>query len=253
MSQPSDKNRKVKPRKLKLVARNPGKIKAALRSWVKASDKVEADPLGLDNAPQWVENAWIEVTKCVMPGRRMPSGGELNMETLGGFFGRLQAFTKLYQGEIPVTPAVEEEAKQLVEEAARAPKPPGHKARLKKMTRDFSNRLDATEQKIPQIMAAVYASSHEDALIFQKAYLAGLNIQPHELETPVAFQRHTKIFGYLARHWKRFAKCQSVADVYYDLCETLGFKEVGSLKTFEERIARKIGMKFRGRGRPKGT
>ena len=46
-------------------------------------------------------------------------------------------------------------------------------------------------------------------------------------------------------------KIRSVGRVHRVLCQALGEKNVGSLKTFENRIAGKIGMKFGARGRPR--
>ena len=51
--------KKIKQDKIKLVAKQPSKIKAALQSFVTASDQVHSDPLGLDEVPPWVEKAWL--------------------------------------------------------------------------------------------------------------------------------------------------------------------------------------------------
>jgi len=54
----------------------------------------------------------------------------------------------------------------------------------------------------------------------------------------------------LGTQWRSFSKCRSVAEVHRKLCKDLGEKQVGSLKTFENRVAKKIGMKFGRAGRP---
>ena len=45
----------IKKQKIMLIAKKPRKIKAALKAWAESSDKVDSDPLKLDEAPQWVE------------------------------------------------------------------------------------------------------------------------------------------------------------------------------------------------------
>ena len=108
----------VKENEIKLIAKNPRKIKAALTAWAAASDKVNSDPMELDDAPQWVENAWVEVVKVVLPGNRLPTSGEWDMELLGELLGRLQAFGRLYSGEISMGPEVKAEFDRLQKFAA---------------------------------------------------------------------------------------------------------------------------------------
>ena len=77
-----------------------------------------------------------------------------------------------------------------------------------------------------------------------------MKLSPDELSTGRTFQRHTRTFWVLGVIWPAFAKCQSVAEVHRILCQAVGEKQVGSLKFFENKIAKKIGMKFRRSGRP---
>ena len=96
----------IKQQKIKLNAKKPHRIKAALIAWASASEKVDTDPFQLDKAPIWAENALAEVVKVVLPGKRLPTAGEWDLELVGELFGRLQAFVKLYGGEIPMGPEV---------------------------------------------------------------------------------------------------------------------------------------------------
>ena len=253
MPKPSAKPKAAKPKKIKLVAKNVRPLKAAIDAWVQASEKTDCDALNLEGAPVWAENALAEMTKVVLPGKRLPTQGECDAEFIGELIGRQNAFAKLMGGEIPMSAEMQADLENLKKRDEAQPKTPKIAARKKMLAKDFLNMIDANDQAIPALMAAMFASSHEDALKFQKGLLRGMNLVAEELDAGKIFQRHTRIFWVLGMQWQCFSKCNSVADVYYDLCEKIGFKEVGSLKTFEERIARKIGMKFRGRGRPKGT
>jgi hypothetical protein len=249
MSKPSRKIKTLKPQKIRLVAKHPRKIKAVLKSWVEASDKVDSDPLKLDEAPAWVEKALAEVAKVVMPGNRLPTTGEVDMELIGEFFGRLQAFGKVYDGEIPLGPEAQAEYDRLQKFLAKQPQSPERTAREKASVKDLQVRMGALEQSIPDLMNAVFGSSHEDALKFQKGLLRGMNLSPDELVTANVFERHTRTFWVLASHWRIWVTCKSVREVYNHLCKAVGEGKIGSFKTFEKLCA-EIGFKLRGRGRP---
>ena len=68
-----------KPQKIKLMAKNPRKIRTALKSWSVAWNKVDSDPMKLDEAPPWVEKALNEVVKTFMPSKWLPTEGELDI------------------------------------------------------------------------------------------------------------------------------------------------------------------------------
>ena len=235
---------------IKLKAKKPKKIKAVLKAWAASSDKVDSDPLKLDEAPQWAENALVEVVKVVMPGKKLPAAGEWDMELVGELMGRLQAFGKLYGGEIPMGPEQQAELDRLEKFAASQPKSKERTGREKMVLQDLQAMMEATNQAIPNLTGAALDSSHEDALKFQKGLLRGMTLAPDELTAGRIFQRHTKTFWMLGLLWPLFSKCRSVAEVHRILCQAVGEKQVGSLKTFENRVAKKIGMKFGAAGRP---
>lgn len=240
-----------KTSRLKLVAKRPQKLKAALKAWGSASDKICADPFGLDGAPRWAEKALVEVVRIVMPRRKLPDDGEWDAEIIGEIFGRLLAFGKLYSGEIPLGAEMTAECERLKELAARQPQSRERTVREKRFVEDLRTRIMATEMAIPELVKAVLASSHEDCVKFQRGFVRGMNVQGDDLAASRTFLRHTRIFWILGTKWKAFSKFRSVAQVHRVLCQALGEKNVGSLKTFESRIAGKIGMKLGQRGRPR--
>ena len=81
--------------------------------------------------------------------------------------------------------------------------------------------------------------------------MRGMNLEPDELAGGKTFQRHTRTFWVLGTGWRLFAKCRSVGEVHRKLCAEIGEAKIGSLKTFENRVAKKIGMKFGRSGRPR--
>ena len=252
MSQPTAKNKTVESKKLKLIAKRPRKIKLALKSWFEASDKVDSDPLELNGAPPWVENAWAEVVKVLLPGNRLPTVGEWDMELLGEFMGRLQAFGKLHVGEIPMGPKVQAENDRFQKFEASQPQSPERTAKEKVLARDLRARVAAVQESIPDVMKAAFGSSHADSEKYQRGLARGLKLSPDELITANVFERHTRTFWALANYWRVWVKCKSVREIYNHLCKAVGSKEIGSYKTFEIHVVKKIGLKVRGRGRPAG-
>jgi hypothetical protein len=253
MSQPPGKLRQPKAGQLKLVAKNPRKVKIALKSWIEASDKVDSDPMGLDAAPPWVERAWAEVLKVIMPSNRLPMSGEVDLEMLGELFGRMQALSKLYSGEIPLTPEVQTEWERCQQHLASQPQTPESKANGEVLARDFQTRVGAVQPSIPHLVNAALASSHEDSLKFQTGLLRGMNLSSDDLLSANVFERHTRTFYVLALMWRFWVTCKSLHEVHQHLCKSMGEKKIGGFKTFENRVAKKIGLKVRGRGRPCGN
>lgn len=249
MSQPSGKKKKPKADKIKLVAKRPRKIRAALRSLADASDKADYDVLELDEAPPWVDKALAEVAKVALPGNRLPTTGEMDMDLIGELLGRQHVFGKLFNGEIPLGPEAQAEYDRLQKFAASQPKTPEKIANVKRFVKDIQNRMAAVQEGIPNIMNAALGSSHEDALKFNQGLQRGMNLAPDELVTLNVFERHTRTYYVLAANWRFWMTCESLPRVYDLLCQAVGAEKIGSFKAFEK-LCGKIGFSVRGRGRP---
>lgn len=248
MSPPTPK--KTESKQIKLIAKDPRKLKAAIQAWVVSAEKTDCDPLRLKVAPAWAENALAEAVKITLPGKRLPTKGECDAEFIGELAGRQRAFAKLFSGEIPLSPQMQADIGKIEKQAASLPPTPERKARAKLVAKDFLNMVDANDQAIPQLMAAALASSHEDAVKFQRGLLRGMSLAAEELDAGKIKQRHTQTFWVLGLRWRKYYRCRSVAEVHRKLCAEFGEKKIGSLKTFESRVAKKIGMKFGRAGRP---
>jgi len=252
MSQRPGKTETSKAPKLKLTAAKPRSIKAVLKAWGDASDRVDSDPLELDSAPVWVEKAWVEVVKVLLPGNRLPADGAWDLELVGELMGRLQAFGRLYAGEIVMGPEVQAEHDRFQSFVDSLPRSPERTAREKMLAHDMNARVEAVQESIPVVMKAALASSHDDSVKFQKGLSRGLNLSQDELISVNVFERHTRTFYVLALFWRAWVKCKSLREVYDHLCKAVGEKQIGGFKTFEKRVAGKIGFAIRGRGRPPG-
>jgi hypothetical protein len=236
---------------IQLKADNPPKVRNALEEWVAAAEKLNPDPLGIAEAPPWVEKALAEVVKTVLPGRKLPVPGEWDMELIAEFLGRTEAIGRAFNGEISSAPDLKKSLALIANQLGSQTDTP---VMLKQeMAHDFRANLEAIQQGIPVFMKGALDSSHTDALKFNQGLSDGMELDPAEMTDGQIMQRHTKTFLTLALQWRRFSECESVAEIHRILCKELGGLTVESLKTFEERVAKKIGLKVRESGRPPGT
>lgn len=148
-------------------------------------------------------------------------------------------------------PEVKGEWDRLQARAYALPETPELTIRKQALGIDLATKFAAVGESIPQMMEAALASSHEDALKFQKGLMRGMTLGPDDLITGRTFQRHTRTFWVIAVMWRTFSKCQSVAEVHRILCQAVGEDKVGDYKTFETRVVKVIGMKLSDSGRPK--
>ena len=250
MPQPPVKNKKAKPEKIKLVAKNPRPMKAAIKAWVASSEKTDCDPLNMNGAPAWAEKALAEGVKIILPSQKLPTKGECDPEFIGELVGRQQALARLFCGEIPMGAEMQTDVEQIMKHAAALPKTPALAVKIKSIERDLANMMNANDQAIPALMAAALGSSHQDSLKFQRGLIRGMNLVGEELESGKIMQRNTQVFLELGLHWRNYYRCRSVAEVHRKLCAGMGEKNVCTLKHFEGRVAKKIGMKFGPAGCP---
>lgn len=235
--------KKGRPTKRRREKVNP--IVNVLRDWAEASGKNESDFLGLDNAPEWVLNAWVECCKIVFPGG-LPLDNKWDAESVGILFGRLWGLKNLYAGQVPLGLETQGELAKL--EAAARGKPP--LANAAAIETDFLTKFKATDEAIPLAASAATSASYKDALSFQKGLARGMEIGPEELATSRTFERHTRTYFVLGLFWRFWSTRRSLTEVYEILCKAVGETRVGSFKTFEK-VCRKIGFSVRGRGRPR--
>lgn len=225
-----------------------GWVKEIFRKWADAAGKNDSDPLKIKEAPEWVFNSYVECAKVVFP-HGWPPAEKWDTEFLGEFLGRYSSLARLFAGEIPLGPETRADVEKLKAMIAGRPAPKNFKAVVK----DCETIFDATENMIPVATAMAGDATYEEMIAFQRGLQRGLEIKPEEMATSRAIRRHTRTFLLLALFWKHWVKCRSVREIYEHLCKAIGEKTVGNFKTFEIHVVKKIGLKFRGRGRPKAA
>jgi hypothetical protein len=223
-------------------------VKDVFRKWAEGAGENDCDPLRIKDAPEWVFNAYVELAKACFPSGWLPAE-KWDAEFLGEFLGRYYSLEQLFAGEVPLGPETKGDVEKLEAMIAGQPVPKN----LREIEKDFETISTATSEAIPLATAMAAESSYSEALNFQKGLRRGIEIGPEELATSRGFRRHSRTFWVLALYWRHWAKCRSVREVYDHLCKAVGEQKIGSFKTFEIHVAKKIGLKFRGRGRPKAV
>jgi len=226
-------------------AKNADWFKEVFKEWADVVEKSDTDLLRINEAPEWVLNAYVECLSVVFPSG-MPSPEKWDARFTGEFFGRCYAFEKLFSGEVALGPEITAELNEILARAKAAPKPQN----LKLIEKDVAAKFEATRNVLPFASAAATACSYKDAIEFQSGLARGMNIEPEELASSRSLRRHTRTYWVLASMWRVWVKCKSLREVYGYLCQAVGEQRVGSFKTFEK-LCKKIGFKLRGRGRPK--
>lgn len=243
---------KRKPDNIRVEAKSPKPAGKAIKQWVDNSQTEMPNLFGLDDAPDWATNALAEVVRLVLPGKKLPTSGEWELAFMGEMMGRLQAFSAIWSGEIAPNAEMLADAERLEKVAVKLqPDHAKRQAKEKAIIRDLQVKINALGQAILQMLATNLALSHNDLIKFQTGFQRGLAINIEDFKAGIIYQRYTKIFWVIGLQWQRWVKCRSVAEVHRILCAELGEKQVGSLKAFENRVAKVIGMRFGSSGRPK--
>lgn len=237
-----------KPRKAKLRSAKRTWVESMLETWADAAGKNDCDMLGIDEAPEWVFNALIECSKIVFPGG-LPPRKKWDAEFLGIFLGRINALGRLLGGEVPLGPETKADMEKITALVKNQPPPKN----LKAMTKDVATCFDETRKAISIATAKASYLGYAEERDFHKGLQRGIQIGPDELATSGTFQRHTRTFWILALYWRWWVRCRSVREIYDHLCKAVGEEKIGSFKTFENHVAKKIGLKIRGRGRPRAA
>jgi hypothetical protein len=239
--------RRKKTQATKAKSKKTDWVTDVLGGFAEAAEKNDCDALGINDAPEWVLNAWAECCKIVFPGG-LPSIDKWDGKFLGELLGRFYGLQSLYAGEIPLGPETQAEIEKMEAAAKNLPPVKNPKA----LEKDLKTKFSAVHEAIPLATAAATSASYKDAMSFQKGLARGIEIKPDELATSRTFERHTRTYYVLALYWRFWVTCKSLREVHRHLCKAVGEQKIGSFKTFEK-VCKRIKFKLRGRGRPKAA
>jgi hypothetical protein len=206
------------------------------------------DLLNLSDAPDWVWNALEQVSLVLVPGG-VSTRENWDAAFLGELLGRLHGLEMMLSGQVPLGPETTAELEMPLQRAVGKLK----RGDVKKMEKDFAAVVEATQNAIAAATTAAIRAPHHEKMAFHKALSKGMDIQPDDFATSRTLRRHTRTFLVLAIYWRNWVKCRSVREVYDHLCKSVGEHRIGSFKTFENHVVKKIGFKVRESGRSKSA
>jgi hypothetical protein len=239
---------KKNPRKLKPKARKRNWVDNVFGIWADAAGRNDGDPMKINDAPEWVLNAYTECVKIIFPGG-LPPRERWNAEFAGCFLGRMHALERLFAGEVALGPETEADLERIKSVVEKQPPPKNFKTFWRKFERNMDTNFKATRETIPLATAIAGASTYADARDFQRGLMRGMDLKPDDLATSRTFQRNTRTYWVLALMWRTWMKCKSLREIHDYLCKGVGENRIGNFKTFEK-LCKKIGLRLRGRGRP---
>ena len=221
-------------------------------SWVKeALNKLEsledhpAQELFLPKgAPDWLDNIYLEFSKLVYPGKPFSKRKkEWSPTDLGAFLGRHYAMGALVEGQIPLGPKTEAELAQ-----------PKIAALAHSLLEGANAQRGSFLSLVSEVCATALQRPHAEALAFFKAFARGAEIKPDAFASEYRLTRTIRIYAVLWTIWPviqmRPDLVPSVGALYRLLLRGIPEKDLGDFKNFEQ-LCRKIGLKLRGRGRPR--
>jgi hypothetical protein len=192
-------------------------VKERLEAWADAAEKNDADLLGINSAPEWVLNAYIEVAKTVFPGG-LPARNKWDAEFLGRFLGRLHALVKLYSGEVPLCPESQAELDALKAKIETQPPPKNFKAKAK----DVETMFNASNEAIAEATAVAVDMPYEEGIKFHEGLARGMKIEPDEMTAARMFHTNTRLYLALAKSWRAVMNCRSLKHLHTILCDAVG-------------------------------
>lgn len=191
------------------------------------------------NAPAWVENATREFIKALFPLAADNIATINTPAALGGLLGhQIAAFNELTEGI--------EKAGGLPVGVVRVMMPRGGFK-----TEDVTAcdaYVSALVETMKRAAGRAIEANYGECCEFFSAFAKGMTLGPKNTE-----RTNTRLLLFLAMAWREIEKLPSVGEVYRTLSSTEGGKRlVGPLPRFEK-LCFRIGLKLKGRGRPKSS
>jgi hypothetical protein len=243
------------------MPKQPDETGREAEAWVKTIleklEGLEIDPaaelLLPDSAPAWVVNIYVELCKLSYPRNVLSKAkGKWTSADLGALLGRHYALGKLVKGEVPLGPKTEAELTS-------APVPLQVQAKVDvavagMFEQALDSQIPASQKLLLEAVALAAEQPYPEALAFFKGLARGAEIKPDEFASAYTLTRTHRIYAGLLVLWPAMGaypdKFPSIAAVYRLFLQRIPEKDLGDFKSFEQ-ACRKIGLKLRGRGRPK--
>jgi len=203
-----------------------------------------ADRILPDDAPAWVNQLGVVLLRSLLPGVKLRRDSGTNSEFLGAMTAKavVAMHLKTGQASLPPKTLAEIDAYIRAKKLGRT-----ERARLAEGILREIDELVAMVEEIMPLVAQLEASEQER---FFKAYHRALN-RGIEMLDPAQVPVGDKIVQTLFFHWRTFARLESVAEVHRLLAAIFTKQGLVISKDRIAKLCRVIGLRYRGRGRPR--
>jgi len=202
--------------------------------------------------PDWVCKLCPTLFGISHPGLNFRHVKKWTARDLGQFLGRQSALAGLIWDEVPLSPRVRQERDAWIDSEAAKLKSNSKLANslkqdaigMLKWRPVFKNFLD-------EILASARSRPYPESSAFLEAFGKANVIKPDDLATEKAMGVGERIAYVMVLFWRPISKLESVAQLHKLLSDAA--KPMGIVITLKrvEKLCYRIGLKFKGRGRPK--
>lgn len=203
--------------------------------------------------PQWVVNLWPVLLSVSHPGLKVKRVKKWTARDLGQFLGRQSALEGLLWDEIPLSPRVREETERWIDsQTDKLRSSPNLAIALTRDLNGLQKWRPVFRKFIDETLASARTRPYLESSMFLEAFGKANVIKPDDLATERTIGVGERIAYVMIMLWRPISKMESIAQIHQMLSKAA--KPVGIVITLKrvEKLCQRIGLKFKGRGRPKG-
>lgn len=206
----------------------------------------------IDESPPWVKKLWKVILNVSHPGLNVQGAKNWTTKDLGQFLGRQCALEGVIWNEVPLSPRVEREKKKWLEHQAEVLKAAHELAKAYEVnTPEMKKWRPIFKRFIDETFADARRLPYQESSAFLLAFAEANHIKPDDLASEHTMGVGEKLAYVMILYWQHIAKFQSVGELHRFL--QTAAKPQGVVITLKrvEKLCQRIGLKFKGRGRPK--
>ena len=197
-----------------------------------------------DDAPAWVKQLGVLQLRSLLPGVKLHRESGTDPEFLGAMTAKAVVVVHLATGQATLPPKTLSELDAFIK--SKKLKPAEHARLAEPVWREIAAQMAVVEEIMP--LVAKLAASEQERFFeaYQRALKRGI-----EMLDPTQVPVEDKIVQILFFHWRAFARLKSVAEVHKYLAAVFIKQGVVISKSRIAKLCKRIGLRYRGRGRPK--
>lgn len=214
-------------------------------------EKLQPQFADYEEYPEWVHNLWLMLMPVSHPKLHLKANGKLTVRQFGALWGRQYALAAVQRGEVRLSAkAVEEKDRAIA--LLKANKPEIAQL-IESSFKQHKLWYPAFIKCIKETLGSACDRPYAESVTFFQAFSNSIRIQPTDLETEGTMGVSEKIAFVMMLEWRAIAKLQSVGQLH-KILET-ALKPHGIIVTLKrvEKLCQRIGLRFKGRGRPKNS